>query len=274
MSQPDHRPYKSRLVITGAAGGIGTRLRGRLDHLADAIVLSDLADVEATGNAVSRPCDLTDLAAVEDLLEGGGDVLHFGGQSIEADFATIRDANLIGTYNLYEAARKTGVRRVLFASSNHTIGYHTRETRLDADSPTRPDSLYGVSKVYGEAVARLYYDKFGIESLLLRIGSCFPEPKDLRMLATWLSLEDLIRLIERMIVVPRLGCPIVYGASANAEQWWDNAKAAHIGWTPEDSAEPHRARLEAAQARPDPNAPEVRYQGGEFVSAGHPADEA
>ena len=275
MPHPPHaspRPYRSRLVVTGAAGGIGTRLRGRLDHLAEEVVLSDLRDVETSGNEVSRPCDLTDLEAVTALLEGGGDVLHFGGQSTEAPFEVIRDANLVGTYNLYEAARRAGMRRVLFASSNHAIGFHARETRLDADTPTRPDSLYGVSKVYGEALARLYHDKFGIESLVLRIGSCFPEPRDLRMLATWLSLDDLVRLIERMIRVSRLGCPIVYGASANAESWWDNGKVAYLGWTPEDSAEPHRERLERACQRPDPDATEVRYQGGGFTAVGHPDD--
>lgn len=262
----------SRIVVTGAGGGIGTALRGRLDHLADSIVLSDLGEVEASGKESSHPCDLTDLAAVRALLRGGGDVLHFGGQSSEAPFETILQANLIGTYNLYEAARLEGVRRVLFASSNHTIGFHPRERRLRADAPVRPDSLYGVSKVYGEAVARLYYDKFGVESLLLRIGSCFPMPRDRRMLATWLSYDDLLRAIEAMIRVPKLGCPVVYGASANHESWWDNSEAAHLGWIPEDSAEPHRARLEAETPAPDPGSPAVMFQGGGFCAAGHPDD--
>lgn len=263
----------SRLVVTGAAGGIGTALRGRLGHLAETIVLSDREDVTTDGNETSHPCDLTDLNAVRALLRGGGDVLHFGGQSTEAPFETILQANLIGTYNLYEAARLEGVRRVLFASSNHTIGFHRRECRLRADAPVRPDSLYGVSKVYGEAVARLYYDKFGIESLLLRIGSCFPVPRDRRMLATWLSYDDLLRAIEAMIRVPRLGCPIVYGASANAESWWDNRDTAHLGWSPQDSAEPHRARLEAEPPVPDPLSPAVMFQGGGFCAAGHPSDD-
>jgi uronate dehydrogenase len=266
------RSRVSRLVVTGAAGGIGTALRGRLDHLADDIVLSDLDDVATSGKESSRPCDLTDLNSVRALLRGGGDVLHFGGQSREAPFETILQANLVGTYNLYEAARLEGVRRVLFASSNHTIGFHLRERRLRADAPVRPDSLYGVSKVYGEAVARLYYDKFGVESLLLRIGSCFPAPRDRRMLATWLSYDDLLRAIEAMIRVPKLGCPIVYGASDNAESWWDNGDAAHLGWRPQDSAEPHRTRLEAETPEPDPLSPAVLFQGGGFCAAGHPDD--
>ncbi len=267
------RPYVSRLVVTGAAGGLCTMLRGRLGHVADEVVLSDLADVETADGEVSRPCDLTDLDAVMALLEGGGDVLHFGGQSIEAPFERIRDANLTGTYNLYEAARLRGVRRILFASSNHTIGFHARETRLDADSPVRPDSLYGVSKVFGEGLARLYWDKFGIESLIVRIGSCFPEPRDLRQLATWLSPDDMVRLIERMVGAPHLGCPIVYGASNNTESWWDNGKTGYLGWRPQDSAESYRSALEAKLDRPDPLSGDVALQGGAFATIPHPSDQ-
>ena len=267
---PSDRPRVSRLIVTGAAGGIGTALAGRLDHVADVVLRSDLTDVATAGREVSQPCDLTDLDAVRALLRGGGDVLHFGGQSLEAPFEVIRDANLTGTYNLYEAARLEGVRRVLFASSNHTIGFHPRERRLDADSPTRPDTLYGVSKVYGEAMARYYFDKFGIESLILRIGSCFPEPADRRQLATWMSQDDLIRLIERMVGAPRLGCTILYGVSDNDESWWDNSAADFLGWRPVDTAEPHRERIESTTPVPDPRAPETRLQGGAFITMPHP----
>ena len=264
------RPRVSRLVVTGAAGGIGTMLRGRLDHVADEVVLSDLADVEVSGNEVSRPCDITDLAALRALLRGGGDVLHFAGQSVEGPFETVCELNLVGTYNLYEAARLEGVRRVLFASSNHAIGFHPRERRLDAHVPTRPDTLYGVSKVYGEALASMYFDKFGVESLCLRIGSCFPEPADRRQLATWLSIDDMVTLVERMVRAPRLGCPIVYGASANEESWWDNSRTAYLGWEPAASSEPWREAVEGRTEVPDPQAPEVVYQGGAFVAFDHP----
>ncbi len=268
---PTDRPKISRLIVTGAAGGIGRMIRGRLDHLADEVVLSDRTDIHVSGNEVSRPCDLTDLNAVRGVLRGGGDILHFGGQSLEAPFETIRDANLIGTYNLYEAARLEGIRRILFASSNHAIGFHPREARLDADSPTRPDTLYGVSKVYGEAMARLYYEKFGIESLILRIGSIAPKPADQRQLATWMSVEDTIRLFGRMIHVTRLGCPIVYGMSDNAEAWWDNRQTAYLGWHPQDSAEDWRADTPDDGWHPDE--PKARYQGGVFVTHPHPGTE-
>lgn len=267
------RPKVSRIIVTGAAGGIGTAIRGRLDHLADEVVLSDLNDVAVSGNEVSHPCDLTDLDAVRALLRGGGDVFHFGGQSLEAPFQRILDANLIGTYNLYEAARLEGVRRVLFASSNHTIGFHPREKTLNADSPALPDTLYGVSKVYGEAMAQFYYHKFGVESLILRIGSCFDEPSDLRQLATWMSRGDMIKLLERMVLTPKLGCPIVYGASDNAEGWWDNTDTGYLGWKPQDSADDYREALEAKMPTPDPNDPAVVYQGGAFVCLDHPGSE-
>ena len=264
------RPYVSRLVVTGAAGQIGTFLAGRLDHLADIIVRSDLDDVQVAGNEVSHPADLTDLASLRALLRGGGDVLHFGGQSVEAHFERICEANLIGTYNLYEAARLEGVRRILFASSNHAIGFHSRRTRLDAESPVRPDSLYGVSKVYGEALASLYFDKFGIETLNLRIGSCLPEPGDRRHMATWLSIDDMVRLIERMVGAPEVGFATVYGASDNDESWWDNAKTAFLGWNPQDNSEAFREKVEARETVPNPQGPYIRYQGGVFTAQDHP----
>ena len=266
-----HPPIE-RLVVTGAAGGIGTLLAGRLDHLARTVVRSDLEDVEVSGREVSQPADLTDLAQVRALLRGGGDVLHFGGQSVEGPWELIRDRNLTGTYNLYEAARLEGVRRVLFASSNHAIGFHERATRLDAHSPTRPDSLYGVSKVFGEALASLYHDKFGIESVSLRIGTCIERPKDRRHLATWLSPDDMVRLVERMVRAPAVGHSIVYGASANRERWWDDRETRQLGWMPEDTSDPWRAELEGNDEEWPPDAPRTRFQGGVFCEYPHPDD--
>lgn len=259
-----------RLLITGAAGGLGQLGRERLGHLAEILRLSDVADMApaGAGEEVVR-CDLGDFDAVRAMVEGCDGILHLGGVSTENTFDSIRNANLVGLYNLYEAARRTGCRRIIFASSNHAIGFHAREEKLDAQSTFRPDSLYGVSKVFGEAVALLYHDKFGIETARVRIGSCFPEPKDHRMLATWLSPDDFVRLVECVFRAPRLGCPVIYGASANAEQWWDNSHAAYVGWRPQDSSEPFRAKLDAAMTPPPPEDPVNRYQGGGFAAAGH-----
>lgn len=259
----------NRLLVTGAAGTIGGLIREGLAEFAHTVRLSDIADLgDAAPHEEIVSCDLTDAAAVRDLVKGCDAILHFGGISTENRADLIHRVNIDGTYSLYEAARKEGVKRILFASSNHVIGFHTRETRLTASSPIRPDGNYGVSKAYGEALARLYWDKYGIESLVVRIGSCFPAPKDRRMMATWMSAGDMLRLIGRMIDTPRLGCPIVYGVSDNPEKWWDNSETAYLGWIPQDSSAQF-ADMFADVPQEDPTDPAVVWQGGVFAKAGH-----
>jgi uronate dehydrogenase len=257
-----------RLLITGAAGGLGSLARRRLTSLADALRLSDIAPLgTAAAHEELAPCDLSDFAAVQALVAGCDGVVHFGGVSVERSWAEILPANIVGTYNVYEAARLQGVKRVFFASSNHAIGFYKRETRIDATDPVRPDSLYGVSKCFGEALARYYYDKYGVESAVVRIGSCFPEPKDHRMMATWLSEDDLVRLIERVFTAPKLGYATIFGASDNEEQWWDNRCAGFLGWRPKDSSEQFRAAVDSRCEMPESEAPVNRYQGGSFAIA-------
>ena len=263
----------NRLLVTGAAGGIGRLLSGRLKGVAEFLRLSDIQPLDAVGDGEEfRICDLAEFDAVRELVRDCDGILHLGGKSVEGTFDEILQSNLIGLYNVYEAARQEGVSRILFPSSNHAIGFHTRETRLDANAPLRPDSLYGASKCFGEAIARLYYDKFGIESAVVRIGSCFAEPRDHRMLATWLSPDDFIRLIERVFLAPRLGCPVIYGVSANDECWWDNSGTEYLGWRPRDNAEPFRAQLDARMSQPSADDPAIRFQGGIFAAMGHLED--
>ncbi|WP_413720149.1 NAD-dependent epimerase/dehydratase family protein [Silicimonas sp. MF1-12-2] len=259
-----------RLLITGANGGLGSVCRQRLGHLAETIRISARKGLgEAGPNEEIVYCDLGDKAAVEALVEGCDGIVHMGGQATEASWETIRNANIDGMFHLYEAARKSSTTpRIIFASSNHAIGFHKQTERLDAKSPTRPDGLYGVSKVFGEALASMYHDKFGIETASIRIGSCFPEPKDHRMLSTWMSHDDFVRLIERIFTVPRLGCPIIYGASANDASWWDNREVAYLGWRPQDNSEVFRAKLDAAMEPPAADAPTAVYQGGVFTVDG------
>ena len=259
-----------RLLITGANGNLGKLCRARLGHLADTVRLSALDGLrDAAENEEIVHCDLGDKDAVLSLVEGCDGIVHMGGQSVEADWETVRHSNIDGMVNLYEAARKSStLPRIIFASSNHAIGFHEQNTRLDSQSPTRPDSLYGVSKVFGEALASMYYDKFGIETASIRIGSCFPEPKNHRMLSTWLSFDDFVLLIERIFMVSRLGCPIIYGASANAASWWDNRDVAYLGWCPKDNAEVFRAQLDAAMSSPHADDPTALYQGGTFCTDG------
>ena len=238
-----------RLLITGAAGMLGTGLRQELASNARTLRLSDIEPMPPAGpNEEVIEADIGDLPAVCGLVDGCQGVVHLGGISRENTFEAVLHANLRGVYNVFEAARRHGQPRIIFASSNHAIGFHEREDRLDGDSPFRPDSLYGLSKAYGELMARYYFDKFGIESVSIRIGSCFPKPMDRRMLATWMSLGDLAALIRKVFDAPRVGCTMVYGASDNLEQWWDNGHAAFLGWRPQVPFEDAiRAAATAAQ---------------------------
>ena len=259
-----------KLLITGANGGLGSVCRERLPYLAESVRLSARKGLgEAASHEEIVYCDLGDKAAVAALVEGCDGIVHMGGQSTEAPWDIIRNANIDGVINLYEAARKSSVKpRIIFASSNHAIGFHPQTERLDANSLTRPDGFYGVSKVFGEAVASMYYDKFGIETASVRIGSCFPEPKNHRMLSTWMSYDDFVQLVERIFMVPRLGCPIIYGASANAASWWDNREVAYLGWQPNDNAEQFRAKIDAEMSPPPADDVNAMYQGGAFCGDG------
>jgi len=259
-----------RLLITGANGNLGKLCRTRLGHMAETLRISDVSDMgPAAPNEEHVVCDLGDKAAVEAMVDGCDGVINMGGQSTEGTWSVVRNANIEGVFNLFEAARASSVTpRMVLASSNHAIGFYKQDEHIDAKAPTRPDGLYGVSKVFGEAMSSMYHDKFGIETANIRIGSCFPEPINHRMLATWLSPDDFIRLLERIFIVPRLGCPIIYGASVNAESWWDNRHVAYLGWQPQDSSEPFRAKLDAAMDRPAPDDPLALYHGGTFCSDG------
>jgi uronate dehydrogenase len=211
---------------------------------------------------------LQDAAAVDRIVAGSEAIVHLGGISTEGPFAPILEANIVGVWHLYEAARRHGVRRVVFASSNHVTGFYRQDEVIDPAAPMRPDGHYGISKAFGENVARFYFDRYGIESVCLRIGSSFPEPRDRRMLATWLSYDDLERLVVAGLTAPVVGCSIVYGVSDNSTTWWDNTSASHLGFRPKDSSEQFRAAAEARQPVLDPSDPATRFQGGAFVKQG------
>ena len=258
-----------RLLLTGAAGGLGQVLRERLKPLATVLRVSDIADLgPAREGEEVVPCDLGDKAAVHALVDGVDAIAHFGGVSVEGPWDPILNANIVGVFNLYEAARKHGVKRVVYASSNHVVGFYRQDERIDADDPMRPDGLYGVSKCFGESLSRFYFDRHGIETVCLRIGSSFPEARDRRMLRTWLSYDDLVQLVTKSLVTPAVGHTIVFGASRNAGLWWDNRKAAHLGFEPKDSADDKRERVEALGPPLDASDPVAVYQGGGFVVAG------
>ncbi|KJJ95668.1 NAD-dependent dehydratase [Burkholderiaceae bacterium 26] len=257
-----------RILLTGAAGNLGVVLRERLKRRADVVRVSDLVELghAAPGEEVVH-CDLADAAAVHELVRDVDVIVHFGGVSVERPFEQILPANIQGTFNVYEAARRHGVRRVVFASSNHVTGFYGQDEVIDASVRPRPDGYYGVSKAFGENLAQMYFDRYGIETVALRIGSSFPVAKDRRMLVTWLGYDDLEQLVCRAMFMPNVGHTVVYGVSANRDHWWCNAQAEHLGFLPVQSSEQFRAQVETLPPL-DSNDPAVLYQGGAFTVQG------
>lgn len=262
----------SRLLLTGAAGGVGKALRPRLAGFAESVRVSDLARAmesasPAAAHEQALACDLADRAAVDAMVQGCEAIIHLGGVSVERPFEEILEANIKGVFHIYEAARRHKVKRVIFASSNHVTGYYRQDQKIDARELRRPDGYYGLSKSYGEDMAQFYFDRYGVETVSIRIGSIFPEAKDRRMMASWMSLDDFEQLLRRSLFTPDVGHTVVYGMSDNAHTWWDNRHAAHLGYAPKDSSEIFRAKVEA-QPRPAPTDPVALLQGGAFTTAG------
>ncbi len=266
-------PRFDRLLITGAAGNLGSVLREGLAPLAKTLRLTDRAPMgEAAPHEEIVQADVGDLDAMLAVVEGCDAVVHFGAAPVEKPWEEILNSSIKGGYNVYEAARRHGIKRVVYASSIHAVGYVRREEGADTHTEHRPDTLYGLSKCFVEDLAKLYFNKFGIESALLRINSCFPEPADRRHLATWMSFRDLVQIVTRCLVAERIGCTVVYGISDNRERFFSNEKAAHLGYRPQDSAEDWRETVEAKCPPGDPFDPGIEFVGGVFCNYGHPDD--
>jgi uronate dehydrogenase len=254
-----------QVLITGAAGAIGSALRAGLSGV---YPLLRLADIRPLGAPAAREecvmADLTDFAAVASMMNGVDCVVHLGGVPREGPWDAILDNNIIGTYNVFEAARQYGVKRVIFASSNHVIGYHRASKMLGVDEPPRPDSRYGVSKVFGEALGRLYADKHGLSVACLRIGSFRERPQNARQLATWISPRDMVQLARCCIDAPDYRFLLLYGVSDNSRSRWHNDAAALIGYRPQDNAEVYASEFKTLVA--DGTDPAVEFHGGEFCA--------
>jgi uronate dehydrogenase len=204
---------------------------------------------------------------VERAVEGAEGIIHLGGYSVEGPWETILHSNIVGCYNLFEAARRQGVKRVVFASSNHAVGFYARNQRIGVDVTLRPDTRYGVSKAFGEALGALYADKYGLGVLCLRIGNVADEPVDQRRLSIWLKPEDLAQLVRIGLEHPDLRFEIFYGASFNERAWWDNSRAHDYGYRPTGRAEDFRDAALAAQAELPADPVGDFYQGGPFCSS-------
>ena len=258
-----------RLLLTGAHGNLGRELRPRLKAYCDTLRLSHRAEMGAAGAGEEIVvAALEDKAAMLSLLEGVDAVVHMGGVSTEQAWEPILAANIVGMVNLYESARLNKVPRIVFASSNHVTGFYRQDEVISPQDPVRPDGFYGLSKAFGENLAQLYWNRWGIETVSLRIGSSFPAPKDRRMLATWMSFDDTERLVVAALTAPVVGHSILYGVSDNTTIFWDNTSAKHVGYRPQDSSEPFRAAVEARQPKIDSTQPSALYQGGAFVTQG------
>ncbi len=269
LTKPASSIRFGRLLLTGAAGNLGRELRPRLKAYCDTLRLSHRSEMGAAGVGEEIVvAALEDRSAVLDLLKGVDAVVHMGGVSTEQPWDAILAGNIVGAYNLYEAARRNGVRRIVFASSNHVTGFYRQDEVISPRDPVRPDGLYGLSKAFGENLAQFYWDRYRVETVSLRIGSSFPEPKDRRMLATWMSFDDTERLVVAALSAPVVGHSIIYGMSDNPRTWWDNTSARHIGYQPQDSSEIFRDAVEARQQVLDASDPAVIHQGGAFVRTG------
>ena len=261
-------PPVERVLLTGAAGRIGSALRPGLRGL-DGLRELRLSDIEPL-----RPehpvetvaaADLRDADAVLRAADGVDAIVHLGGIPGEADLATLAGPNLHGAFHVLDAARRTGARRVVLASSNHATGFAPATQRLAGHEAPRPDSLYGATKAFGEALGSLFADKFGLEVVCLRIGSFAERPRESRELSSWLSPGDGLRLVSACLTAPSpLGFRVVYGASANTRGWWDLDPARELGYAPQDDAEAFAPQL-APAARTPPAGP----QGGEFAQPGY-----
>jgi uronate dehydrogenase len=263
------------VLVTGAAGGIGTRLRKLLKGVYPRIRWSDIkkpADLAPDEEFVLA--DVSDMAACEKLTAGMEGIVHLGGHSTEGSWEQILNANIIGCYNIFEAAYRNNVKRVVFASSNHAIGFYPRTQKIGTDVTVHPDSRYGISKAFGEATGAFYSDKHALRVTCLRIGNFGDKPVDERRLSIWLKPEDLVQLIRIGLEHPDIKFEIFYGMSDNAAAWWDNSNARKFGYKPAGKAEDFRAQaMEAQKALPkDPIGD--KYQGGTFCSAEYDADQA
>ncbi len=255
-----------RILLTGAAGGIGSRLRRLLPPLYDLV----LTDRERPGDLLPSEtfiaADLADAAAIERAAAGVDGIIHLGGQSVEASWETILHSNIVGAFNLFEAARKQGVRRVVFASTNHVVGFYPRAQTIGPQALPLPNSRYGVSKAFGEALGALYAYKYGLSVFCIRIGNVSERPADERRLAIWLKPEDLVSLIQIGLERDGLVYEVVYGMSDNARAWWDNRRALELGYKPEGQSEAFAGEALAAQALIPPDEIGGLFQGGPFCS--------
>lgn len=256
-----------KLVLTGAAGRLGSYLREPLAKMCDTLVSTDIADDigKLYAGETYVKADLADKAAIVDLCEGADMIIHFGAIVDEAPFEDLLGPNFVGSYNVWEAAHIHGARRVVYASSIHAVGMYPKNEFIGTDVPHRPDTFYGLAKCFTEDLGRMYWEKRGIESVHLRILSA-AQVNNPRSLGSWLSYDDLIQLVQRSIDTPVTGFTICYGVSNNDRAPVDNANASFLGYRPKDNAEDYAEKVLAEADPMDPHDVGHMCHGGPFAS--------
>ena len=255
------------LLVTGASGFVGTGLRRELAAGGQKLRLFVRKPLAELGpNEEQAVGDIADAAAVLRAMDGATGVVHLAGCTTDAGIEAQIDGNIRGAFNVYEAARQCSVERVVFASSNHVVGYYPRCRRIGSDVLVRPDSRYGLTKAFGEHAGAMYADKYGLRVLCIRIGNVNDRPIDRRRLAMWLSWRDLAQLVRIGLEHPTLRYAVVYGVSGNDRTFYDNQVAFDLGYRPQDNAEDHAAEVLAASAPEDATLPGVVAMGGDFAN--------
>ncbi len=256
-----------KLLITGGSGGVGRKLRKEFAGAFELIRIFDrVAPDDLRPGEEMVIGEIASLAQVEAATDGMDAVIHLAALPIEGPWEDVLQSNIIGTWNVYEAAFRKGAKRVIFGSSNHAVGFYTRTDRIDVNSPCRPDSRYGLSKCWGEDVGSLYADKYGVKSMHIRIGNAFDLPMSERALAIWISARDLAQLVRIGLNHPSIHNTIVFGVSNNSRCWYDNAAAYALGYKPQDSADDHVAHAMEAEKSVNLDAVGRHFQGGPFCS--------
>jgi uronate dehydrogenase len=250
------------VLITGATGDVGTHLARELAGKYK-LRLSDKRPLKAR-NFVKA--DISRMSEALKITKGVDAIVHLGGYSVEGPWEAILQANIIGCYNVFEAARRNGVKRIVFPTSNHATGFYRRDQTIDHRVYPSPDSRYGVSKVFGEALGSLYADKYGMEFLMVRIGNVNPAPLDKRRLSLWISPRDIAQLVSIGIDHPGIKFEIVYGVSRNKRSWYDNSNAYRLGYQPQDDSEPFAQEI-LQKEKPSSDLIAETYQGGVFCTA-------
>ena len=256
-----------KIVLTGAAGRLGSYLREPLTKLADQLVSTDInSDIGKlyTGETFVK-ANLEDLKAFEKMLKGAEMVVHFGAFVDEAPFEKLLGPNFIGAYNIWEAARRNNVRRVIYASSIHAVGMYPKNETISINAPHRPDTFYGLAKCFAEDLGRMYWEKCGLESVCLRILSC-AQVTSTRALGSWLSYDDLIHLVTRAVDTPTTEFSIIYGVSKNDRSPINNSESKFLGYRPKDNAEIFANKILADQQEANPADLGQTRHGGPFAA--------